>query len=125
MLRVLSRQREMLSKYQSRHIQHMQKALAQMNIQLSNVISDIAGETGQKIIRAILAGERDGAKLAKMKNTRIRASEEEIAKSLRGNWREEHLFALKQAVELYDAYARTPEESRPAVGAALGELGTS
>ena len=74
------------------------------------MISDIAGETGQKIIRAILAGERDGAKLAKMKNMRIRASEEEIAKSLRGNWREEHLFAFKQAVELYDAYARTLEE---------------
>lgn len=109
-LRALSRQREMLTKYQSQHIQHMQKALAQMNLQLGNVISDIAGETGQKIIRAILAGERDGAKLAKLKNMRIRASEDEIAKSLRGNWREEHLFALKQAVELYDAYARTLEE---------------
>lgn len=109
-LRALSRQQEMLTRYQSRHIQHMQKALAQMNIQLGNVISDIAGETGQKIIRAILAGERDGAKLAKLKNLRIRASDEEIAKSLRGNWREEHLFALKQAVELYDAYARTLED---------------
>jgi transposase len=109
-LRALSRQQEMLTKYQSRHIQHMQKALAQMNIQLGNVISDIAGETGQKIIRAILAGERDGAKLAKLKNLRIRASDEEIVKSLQGNWREEHLFALKQAVELYDAYARTLQE---------------
>ncbi len=60
-LRSVSRQRDMLLRYQSRHIQHMQKALAQMNIQLANVISDIAGETGQKIIRAILGGERDGA----------------------------------------------------------------
>ena len=109
-LRALSRQQEMLTKYQSQHIQHMQKALAQMNIQLGNVIADIAGETGQKIVRAILAGERDGAKLAKLKNLRIRASDEEIVKSLRGNWREEHLFALKQAVELYDAYARALEE---------------
>lgn len=85
----------MLLSYQARHVQHMHKALAQMNIQLGNVISDIVGETGQRILRAIIAGERDGAKLARMKNSRIRASEEEIAQSLAGNWREEHLFALK------------------------------
>lgn len=109
-LRSVSRQREMLLRYQSRHIQHMQKALAQMNIQLANVISDIAGETGQKIIRAILGGERDGAKLAKLKHGRIRASEAEIAKSLRGNWRAEHLFALKQAVALYDVYGEQLSE---------------
>lgn len=104
-LRCVARQREMLLSYQSRHVQHMQKALTQMNIQLGQVISDVAGETGQKIIRAILAGERDGQVLARLRNVRIRASEEEIAKSLQGNWREEHLFALKQAVALYDAYA--------------------
>jgi transposase len=103
-LRAVSRQRDMLLSYQARHVQHMQKALAQMNVQLANVISDIVGETGQKIVRAILAGERDGSQLGKLKNVRIRASEEEIAQSLRGNWREEHLFALKQAVALYDAY---------------------
>jgi transposase len=83
----------------------MQKALTQMNLQLGQVISDVAGETGQKIIRAILAGERDGQALAKLKNGRIRASEADIAKALQGNWREEHLFALRQAVALYDAYA--------------------
>lgn len=104
-LRTVARQREMLLSYQARHIQHMQKALTQMNIQLAQVISDVAGETGQNIIRAILAGERDGLALAKLKNARIRASEEEIAKALQGNWREEHLFTLKQAVALYDAYA--------------------
>ncbi|MCX8567336.1 MAG: Transposase IS116/IS110/IS902 family protein [Glomeribacter sp. 1016415] len=109
-LRSVSRQRDMLLRYQSRHIQHMQKALAQMNIQLANVISDIAGETGQKIIRAILEGERDGAKLAKLKHGRIRASEAEIAKSLKGNWRTEHLFALKQAVALYDVYGEQLSE---------------
>ncbi len=103
-LRVMVRQREMLLKYQAQHIQHMQKALTQMNVQLANVISDIVGETGQKIIRAILAGERDGHVLAKLKHGRIRASEAEIARSLQGNWRAEHLFALKQAVALYDAY---------------------
>jgi transposase len=82
----------------------MQKALTQMNVQLANVISDIVGETGKKIVRGIIAGERDGHVLAKMRNARIRASEEEIAKSLQGNWREEHLFALKQAMALYDNY---------------------
>lgn len=103
-LRAVSRQRDMLLAYQARHVQHMQKALAQMNVQLSNVISDIVGETGQKIVRAIIAGERDGRVLAKMKNVRIRASEADIEKSLRGNWRPEHLFALGQAMALFDAY---------------------
>ena len=101
-LRSLSRQREMLLRSQGRHVQHMHKALTQMNIQLANVISDVVGETGQKILRAIVAGERDGHALAAMKNTRIRAGTEEIAKSLHGNWRAEHLFALKQALALFD-----------------------
>jgi transposase len=109
-LRSVARQRAMLLRYQSQHIQHMQKALTQMNIQLAQVISDVAGVTGQKIIRAILLGERDGATLAKFRNGRIQASEAEIAKSLQGNWREEHLFALKQAVDLYDAYADKLQE---------------
>jgi transposase len=103
-LRSLWRQREMLLRSQARHVQHMQKALTQMNIQLANVISDVAGETGQKILRAIVAGERDGQTLAAMKNVRIRASVDEIAKSLQGTWRDEHLFALKQALALFDFY---------------------
>ena len=101
-LRALWRQRTMLLKSQARSIQHMQKALIQMNIQLANVISEIAGETGLKILRAILAGERDGQVLAGMRNSRIQASPEEIAKSLQGNWRAEHLFALKQALDSFD-----------------------
>ena len=101
-LRSLWRQRAMLLKSQARHVQHMQKALTQMNIQLANVISDVVGETGQKILRAIVAGERDGQVLGSMKNVRIRASVEDIAKSLHGNWRAEHLFALKQALALFD-----------------------
>ena len=80
----------------------MQKALTQMNIQLTNIISDVVGETGQKILRAIVAGERDGQVLGSMKNARIHASVEEIAKGLQGNWRAEHLFALKQALALFD-----------------------
>ena len=101
-LRSLARQREMLLRSQGRQVQHMQKALTQMNLQLANVISDVVGETGQKILRAIVAGERDGYALAVMKNARIRAGTEEIAKSLHGNWRVEHLFALKQALALFD-----------------------
>jgi len=101
-LRSLSRQRAMLLKSQGRLVQHMHKALTQMNIQLTNVIADVVGETGQKILRAIVAGERDGQVLAAMKNARIRASEQDIAKSLQGNWRTEHLFALKQALAAFD-----------------------
>lgn len=101
-LRSLARQRAMLLRGQSRHIQHMQKALTQMNLQLANVISDVAGVTGLAILRAIVAGERDGKVLAKLRNARIQASEEEIARSLEGTWRQEHLFALKQALAAFD-----------------------
>lgn len=101
-LRSLWRQRGMLLRDQARQVQHMQKALTQMNIQLANVISDVAGETGQKILRAIIDGERDGEVLAQMKHGRIRASADEIAKSLQGNWRTEHLLALKQALDMFD-----------------------
>ena len=101
-LRSLWRQRSMLIKNQARCVQHMQKALTQMNLQLANVIADVVGETGQKIVRAVVAGERDGQVLAAMKNARIHASAEEIAKSLQGNWRSEHLFALKQALDGFD-----------------------
>ena len=101
-LRSLWRQRGMLLYGQGRQVQHMQKALTQMNIQLANVISDVVGETGQRILRAIVDGERDGAVLAAMKDRRIRASTDEIAKSLQGSWRTEHLFALKQALGMFD-----------------------
>ena len=103
-LRAYMRQRSMLIKQASTHIQHMQKALSQMNIQLHNVISDITGETGMKIIRAIVAGERDPMVLANYRDRRCKNSLEIIAKSLTGNYREEHVFALTQAVELYDTY---------------------
>jgi transposase len=83
-------------------VQHMQKALVQMNIQLSTVIADVAGVSGQAILRAIVAGERDGHELAALCDVRIQASAEEVAASLRGHWRDEHLFALKQALEAFD-----------------------
>ena len=105
-LRSIMRQRGVLLSYQGQHVQHMQKALAQMNLQLANVISDVVGETGQRILRAIVAGERDPLKLAELKHARIRASKQQIAMSLHGNWREEHLFELTQEVELFDAYSQ-------------------
>jgi transposase len=85
-------------------IQRMQKALTQMNVQLANVISDLSGVTGQRIVRAILAGDRDPGKLAKLADPRIRASQEEIARSLEGTWQPELLFVLKQEMAMYDVY---------------------
>lgn len=87
-------------------IQRMQKVLTQMNLQLANVISDVSGVTGQRIVRAILAGERNPKILAELSDYRIRASREHVAKSLEGNWRPELLFLLKQEMEMYDTYQR-------------------
>jgi transposase len=101
-LRALWRQRAMLLKSQARQVQHRQKALTQMNVQLANVIADVVGETGQRILRAVIAGERDGQVLGAMKNARIHASVDQIAKSLQGSWRAEHLFALKPALDGFD-----------------------
>lgn len=118
-LRSLWRQRAMLLRDQARHVQHMQKSLTQMNIQLANVISDVAGESGLKILRAIVAGERDGQTLAALKHFRIRASTQEIAKSLQGNWRTEHLFALKQALAAFDFVGTQLSECDLAIQAQL------
>lgn len=103
-LRGYLRQREMLVQSSSMHIQHMQKALQQMNLLLHNVVSDITGVTGMAILKAIIAGERDAKVLARYRDQRCRNSAQTIAKSLVGNYREEHLFALTQAVELYEFY---------------------
>lgn len=105
-LRAYLRHRQMLIEYAAGHIQHMQKALAQMNLQLAHVVSDITGVTALRIIRAILKGERDREKLAELRDPRTKASAETIAKSLEGNYREEHLFALRQSVELMDYYQK-------------------
>ena len=109
-LRSFWRHRDNLIRYASSHVQHMQKALVEMNIQLHKVISDITGLTGMRIIRAILAGERDPVKLAQMRDFRIKSSAEQIAKALEGDYRQEHLFALRQAVELYDVYHQKIED---------------
>jgi transposase len=101
-LRSYMRQRQMLISHASRHLQQMQKALTQMNLKVHQVLSDLSGQSGMRIVRAILQGERDRMKLAALKDRRVKSSLETIAKSLEGDYRAEHLFALRQAVELYD-----------------------
>jgi transposase len=98
------RQRERLLDYAASHIQHMQKALTEMNLQLHHVVSDITGATGMRIIRAIIAGERDPMVLALLRDTRCHAGVDVIEKALTGHYRAEHLFGLEQALALYDEY---------------------
>jgi transposase len=100
------RQRDMLVRYAAQHVQHMQKALEEMNVKLTEVVSDVAGQTGMKIIRAIVRGERDPRELAKHRHEKCKATEAQIARALYGNWRKEHLFALQQAVQMYEFYQR-------------------
>jgi transposase len=100
-LRAYLRQRGMLVEQASQHILHMQKALTQMNLKLDKVLSDITGVTGLRIIDAILNGERSPVKLSRLRDERCHNDEATIAKALVGTWREEHLFSLKQARELY------------------------
>ncbi len=109
-LRSYLRQRQMLVRYAGQHVQHMQKALEQMNVKLTEVVSDVTGLTGLAIIRAIPGGERDPLELARLRNVNCRRTEAEIARALHGNWRAEHLFALKQAVALYDFYRQQLQE---------------
>jgi transposase len=101
-MRTYWRQRNDLVQSAGRHILRMQKALTQMNIQLANVLSDVSGMTGQAIIKAILNGERDPHKLAEFRDPRVKASKEQIAQSLEGNWQPDLLFVLKQEQAGYE-----------------------
>jgi hypothetical protein len=103
-LRAYLRQRAMLIEHRAAHIQHMQKALLQMNLRLTQVLSDITGTSGLAILRAVVAGERRAHTLAQLSHPRCQHPEPEIAKALTGNYRPEHVFALKQALALYDTY---------------------
>ena len=103
-LRAYLRQRATLIEYRAAHIQHMQKALQQMNVQLTQVVSDITGVTGLTILRAIVAGRHDPQQLAALRQPGVKKTEAEIAKALTGNYRPEHVFALQQALALYDFY---------------------
>jgi transposase len=109
-LRTLWRHRDNLIELASVHLQHMQKALDQMNLQIHHVISDLSGATGLAIMDAILAGERDPSKLAQLRDWRIRASEETIMKSLVGDYREEHLFVLRQSLQSYRHFQHLIQE---------------
>jgi transposase len=114
-MRTLLRHRNQLLEHRAPHIQHtlapparagVQKALLQMNVQLSQAVTDVTGVTGKTIIRAILAGERDPQELASLREPGCKKSEEEIGKALTGTWREEHLFILKQSMAVYDFYTQ-------------------
>jgi transposase len=105
-IRSLLRHRESLVQMATTHVNHIQKALDQMNLQVYHVISDIVGQTGLAIVDAILGGERDPLKLAKLRNERIKASQEVIAKSLVGDYRPEHLFTLRQSLAAYRSYQK-------------------
>jgi len=109
-LRTYLRQRANLIEHRAPHILHMQKALQQMNLQLPLVVSDITGETGQAILRAIVAGERDPQQLAQFRQPNCKHSAAEMAKALTGHYRPEQVFALKQALALYDAYTAQLQE---------------
>lgn len=109
-LRQYWRHRSTLVESASREILRMQKALEQMNLQLHKVLSDITGVSGMRIIRAILSGVRNPSALAGMRDSKVKKSEDEIAKALSGNYREEHLFTLKHSVELYDLFAQKIRE---------------
>jgi len=100
------RQRDLLVRYAAQHVQHMQKALEEMNVKLTEVVSDVVGQTGMKIIKDIVRGVRDPLQLAKHRHERCRATAAEIARALQGTWRKEHLFALTQALQMYEFYQR-------------------
>ena len=121
-MRTYMRQKNTLIKLRSTHTQRMQKSLIQMNIQLHKVLSDMTGQTGMMIIRSILQGERDPLKLAQMKNSRVKSSEEIIAKSLEGNYQEEHLFCLKQELDQYDYVCGKIEECEKMIYSVLNKM---
>jgi transposase len=122
-VRAVARQREVLITEQASWVQRMQKSLVQMNIQLTEVLADVMGMTGQAIIRAIVAGERDPLVLARHRHSRVKASAQEITKALTGNWREEHLFVLRQALAMYDDIAKHLLECDAKLQALLDQRG--
>jgi transposase len=121
-LRAYMRHRERLIEYAAAHIQHMQKALMQMNLQLHHVVSDITGVTGMRIICAIIRGERNAAVLATYRDIRCKESEKTITAALTGNYREEHVFGLKQAVELYEFYQDLIKECDKEIEKSMAKL---
>lgn len=121
-MRTFMRHRSMLIDYAASHVQHIQKTLFLMNLQLKNVIRDVMGVTGLKILRAIVAGERDPMKLAEHRDPNCKNSKEVICESLIGNYQEEHLFCLKHALELYDYYSQKIQECDQKIETIMSEM---
>ena len=122
-VRAVVRQRELLLTEQGSWVQRMQKALVQMNLQLTEVLTDVMGTTGQAIIRAIVTGERDPKVLARFRHPLVKASTEDVIRALTGNWREEHLFVLAQALAMFDSLAERILECDAKTEALLVPLG--
>lgn len=121
-LRTYLRQRNMLIEQAASHIQHMQKALNQMNVQLHHVISDITGETGMKIIRAIIEGERNPKLLSQYRDPRCKNKQDVIEKALSGHYRDDHVFSLMQSLKLYEFYREKIQECDEAIEKQLGNI---
>lgn len=119
-IRAISRQRDTLTAEQASWVQRMQKELVQMNIQLGEVLSDVMGQTGEAIIRAIVAGERDPKQLARHRNRRVKASVADVERALTGTWREEHLFVLGQALAMYDTIGQRLQDCERKLHELLG-----
>ena len=120
--RGFQRQRETLIRYAAQHVQHMQKMLEEMNVKLTEVVSDIVGLTGMKILKDIVRGERDPLQLAKHRHDSCKRSAADIAAALYGNWRPELLFGLKQALELYEFYQKQLRNCEAQIEACLGSM---
>src|SRR5262245_15433623 len=121
-LRTYLRHRERMVEYAASHVQHMQKALMQMNVQLHHVVSDITGVTGMRIIRAMVSGVHEPEALAEFRDARCAASPDIIRAALTGNYRREHVFALRQALELYDVHQAKIAECDTEIEIVLGTL---
>jgi transposase len=121
-LRALSRHRSNLVEAVAVHVQHMQKALTQMNLQIHHVLSDITGKSGLAIVDAILSGKRDPEQLARLADGRIRAERETVIKSLVGNYRSEHLFTLRQSLEAYRHYQKMLVDCDREIEQHMGQL---
>src|SRR5271166_3063896 len=124
-IRSLWRHRSSLIQMAAEHVLHMQKALDQMNLQIHRVLNDITGVSGLKILDAILAGERDPLSLARLCHGGVKNSEDTIAKSLEGDYRPEHLFALRQSLAAYHYYQKLVLEVDQQIKLQLGELQTA
>jgi transposase len=121
-LRSYLRQRANLIRYGGQHIQHMEKALEQMNLKLTEIVSDITGVTGRAVVQAILKGTRDPQKLARLRNMKCKATEAELAQALHGSFRDEHLFVLRQAYEAWQFYQKQVDVVEERIELQLGRM---